>query len=174
MNHLRYPIDVFRPEYSLTADRRRALISEMAEAPGALRAAVNGLSEAQLDTAYRPGGWSVRQVVHHLADAQLNWYIRTKLALTEDKPTIKPFDEARWAELEDARRGPIEPSLVLFDGLYQRWVRLFEGLTPADWGREFLHPERGDLTIEYTLPMQVWHGHHHTAQITELRKRMGW
>ena len=116
----------------------------------------------------------MRQVVHHLADAQLNWYIRTKLALTEDKPTIKPFDEARWAELEDARCGPIEPSLFLLDGLYQRWVKLFEGLAPADWTREFLHPERGDLTIEYTLPMQVWHGCHHTAHITQLRTRMGW
>jgi hypothetical protein len=174
MNDLRYPIGIFEPEYPLTADRRRALISEMAEIPGGLRAAVNGLSEAQFDTVYRPGGWTVRQVVHHLADAQLNWYIRTKLAVTEDKPTIKPYDEARWAELEDAQRGPIEPSLVLLEGLHQRWVKLYEALTPADWTREFLHPERGVLTLEYTLPMLVWHGRHHTAHITELRKRMGW
>ena len=116
----------------------------------------------------------MRQVVHHLADAQLNWYIRTRLALTEDKPIIKPYDEARWAELEDARLGRIEPSLVLLDGLYQRWVMLFEALTPPDWSREFMHPERGLLTVEYTLPMQAWHGRHHTAHIVELRNRMGW
>jgi uncharacterized damage-inducible protein DinB len=174
MTDLRYPIGTFQPEYSLTAERRRQLIAEMSETPGRLRAAVNGLSETQLDTAYRPGGWTVRQVVHHLADAQMNWYIRTKLALTEDEPTIKPYDEARWAELEDARSGPIEASLLLLDGLYQRWVKIFEAMTPAQWARPFQHPERGLLTLEYTLPMQVWHGRHHTAHIVELRRRMGW
>jgi hypothetical protein len=174
MTDLRYPIGTLQTEYSLTVERRRQLVSEMAETPDRLRAAVDGLSEKQFDTPYRPGGWTVRQVVHHLADAQMNWYIRTKLALTEDKPTIKPYDEARWAELEDARLGPIEPSLVLLDGLYHSWVKLFDALTPAEWAHEFVHPERGVLTLEYTLPMHVWHGRHHTAHIVELRQRMGW
>ncbi len=174
MTDLRYPVGTFQPEYSLTVERRRQLISEMSETPGHLRAAVNSLSETQLNTAYRPGGWTVRQVVHHLADAQMNWYIRTKLALTEDEPTIKPYDEAQWAELEDAQLGPVEPSLCLLDGLYQRWVKIFEALTASQWARPFQHPERGLLTLEYTLPMQVWHGRHHTANIVELRQRMGW
>jgi uncharacterized damage-inducible protein DinB len=174
MTDLRYPIGTFQPEYSPTVERRRQLISEMAETPGRLRAAVNGLSETQLDTVYRPGGWTVRQVVHHLADAQMNWYIRTKLAVTEDEPTIKPYDEAQWAELEDARRGAVDPSLLLLDGLYQRWVKIFGAMTPAQRTRPFQHPERGLLTLEYTLPMQVWHGRHHTAHIVELRQRMGW
>lgn len=174
MTDLRYPLGKFQDEYSLTAERRRQLVSEMAETPDRLRAAVSGLAEKQLDTPYRPGGWTVRQVVHHLADAQMNWYIRTKLALTEDKPTIKPYDEARWAELEEARFSALEPSLVLLDGLYYRWAKLFEAMTPADWAREFVHPERGVLTLEYTLPMHVWHGRHHTAHIVELRQRKGW
>jgi hypothetical protein len=174
MTDLRYPIGTFQPEYSLTVERRCQLVSEMAETPDCLRTAVKGLSESQVDTAYRPGGWTVRQVVHHLADAQMNWYIRTKLALTEENPTIKPYDEARWAELEDARLGLVEPSLCLLDGLYQRWAKVFEALTPAQWTRPFQHPERGLLTLEYTLPMHVWHGRHHTAHIVELRKRMGW
>jgi hypothetical protein len=174
MTDLRYPIGTFQAEYSLKAERRRQLVSEMAETPDRLRAAVYGLAEMQFDTPYRPGGWTVREVVHHLADAQMNWYIRTKLALTEDKPTIKAFDHERWAELEDARLGPIEPSLVLLDGLYHHWVKLFDALTPAEWAREFVHPERGTLTLEYTLPMHVWHGRHHTAHIVELRKRLGW
>lgn len=174
MTDFRYPIGTFQAEYSFTTERRVQLVSEMAKAPSRLRAAVDGLSPSQFDTAYRPQGWTVRQVVHHLADAQLNWYLRTKLALTEEKPIIKPYDEVRWAELEDARLGPIEPSVVLFDAVYQRGVKLFEALTPAEWAREFLHPERGVLTLEFTLSMLVWHGRHHTAHITELRKRMGW
>lgn len=174
MPDFRYPIGTFQPEYPLTAERQRQLIAEMAEALERLRAAVGGLSESQIDTAYRPEGWTVRQAVHHLADAQMNWYIRTKLALTEDKPVIKPYSEASWAELQEARFGPLEPSLVLLDGLYYRWVKLFEALTSADWAREFAHPERGVLTLEYTLPMHVWHARHHTAHIVELRQRMGW
>jgi uncharacterized damage-inducible protein DinB len=132
------------------------------------------LSGAQLDTPYRPAGWTVRQVVHHLADAQANWYVRTRLALTEFEPLVKPFDEVSWAELADARTGPVEPSLLLCDGLGARWVALFESLSAAEWARQMIHPDRGTFVLEQILPMHVWHGRHHTAQITSLRQRMGW
>lgn len=158
----------------MSGPHRRELLSQIAEAPRRLRAAVEGLSAEQLNTPYRLEGWTVRQVVHHLADAHLNWYVRTKLALTENEPTIKPYAEARWAELHDARHGPIEPSLLLLASLHERWVQLFESLATVDWSRSFVHPERGVLTLDATLPMHAWHGRHHTAQITELQKRMGW
>lgn len=174
MPDFRYPIGPYQAKGSTGEDSRRGFMAEMAAAPALLRTAVAGLSSVQLNTPYRAGGWTVRQVVHHLADAHLNWYVRTKLALTEDRPTIKPYAEARWAELCDARQGPIEPSLLLLDGLHERWVRLFEALTPEDWRREFVHPERGLLTLEATLPMHAWHGRHHTAQINGLRQRLGW
>ena len=174
MSDLRYPVGPFQAHLRINAENRYELLSEIAEAPKQLRDAVRDLSTEQLNTPYRPEGWTVRQVVHHLADAHLNWYARTKLALTEDKPTIKPYDESRWGELHDARHGSVEPSLLLLDGLHERWVRLFESLSPVDWSRESIHPERGILTLDATLPMHAWHGRHHTAQITELRKRMGW
>jgi len=174
MSDLRYPIGPFQLQFESTPEGRREFLVHLAEAPKRLQASVDGLSAEQLDTPYRPEGWTVRQVVHHLADAHLNWYVRTKLALTEDNPTIKPYNEARWAELPDARHSSVEPSLLLLDGLHERWVLLFESLSPADWSREFIHPERGVLTLDDTLPMHAWHGRHHTAQITELRKRMGW
>ena len=174
MPDLRYPIGPFQAEARISDANRRELLSQIAEAPKRLRASVEGLSAEQLDTPYRLEGWTVRQVVHHLADAHLNWYVRTKLALTENKPTIKPYAEARWAELYDARHGRVEPSLLLLDSLHERWVRLFESFAPADWSCDFIHPERGVLTLDATLPMHAWHGRHHTAQITELRKRMGW
>ncbi len=117
-------------------------------------------------------GWTIRQVVHHLADSQLNWYVRTKLALTEDEPIVKPFDEVRWAELEDARTSPVEPSLLLLEGMYQRWTALFLSLTDGEWNRKLIHPERGVFIVETTLGMHVWHGLHHTAQIAALKKRM--
>jgi uncharacterized damage-inducible protein DinB len=171
---LRYPIGAFEFGLPVPAEERPAQLRQLAEAPDRLRAAVAGLSASQLDTGYREGGWTARQVVHHLADAHLNWYVRVRLALTEDQPTIRPYDEVRWAELQDARESPVELSLQLFDGLHGRWVRLFESLAPADWARRFLHPERGWLTIESILPVMAWHCRHHTAHITELRKRMGW
>jgi uncharacterized damage-inducible protein DinB len=174
MSDLRYPIGAFVAVDSISADERRGLLAEMAEAPARLRRAVEGLSPEQLDTPYRPGGWTVRQVVHHLADAQMNWYVRTRLALTEDRPVVKPYEEARWAELPDARGGPIEPSLALLDALYARWVALFDSLTEGDWRRAMLHPERGVFVLETVLPMHAWHGRHHTAQIAELRRRRGW
>jgi hypothetical protein len=171
---LRYPLGPFDVEAEMRRHDRRELLRQMAGASGTLRAATAGLTPSQLDTPYRPGGWTVRQVVHHLTDSHVNWYVRTKLALTESEPTIKPFDGDRWSELKDAREGPLEPSLLLIEGLHARWVQLFESLTPADWSRRLFHPERGWMVLETTLPMHAWHVRHHAAQITELRKRLGW
>jgi uncharacterized damage-inducible protein DinB len=170
----RYPIGPFESEPATDDAARRACLIQLAEAPSKLRAATAGLSEGQLDTPYRSGGWTVRQVVHHLADSHLNWYIRTRIALTEDEPTIRPYDQERWAELADARVGPIEPSLALYAGLHARWVRLFESLAPEDWSRRFFHPERGWLTLAGTLPMMAWHSRHHVAQVAALRQKMRW
>lgn len=171
---LRYPIGPFRFEGEVTPARRETWIAEIAAAPDNLRAAVAGLSEEQLDTPYREGGWTVRQVVHHLPDSHMNSYVRFRLALTEDEPTIKPYAEARWAELVDARTAPIEPSLQLLEGLHSRWVRLLRALTPQDYARTFRHPETGLMTLDRTLALYAWHGRHHVAHITLLRERMGW
>ena len=135
--------------------------------------AVRGLSAAQLDTPYRPGGWTIRQVVHHLGESHMNAFIRFKLALTEDNPTIKPYDEDAWAKLKDAQ-SPIEPSVTLLDALHQRWVVLLEGLEPADFARPLQHPERGPMTLDSMLQLYSWHGPHHVAHITGLRQREGW
>ncbi len=174
MADLRYPIGPFQAKPVSTQEDRRESLQQLAEAPARLRASVDALSSSQLDSPYRPDGWTVRQVVHHLADAHLNWYTRTKLALTEMQPVIKPFDEKLWADLSDARVGPVESSLSLLEGLHQRWVQMFESLGASDWAREVMHPERGLLSIDVILPMIAWHSRHHTAHITELRKRMGW
>jgi uncharacterized damage-inducible protein DinB len=171
---LRYPIGPFKFGLPVSSEDRPLHLLQLAEAPAKLRAAVAGLTEAQLDTPYRPGGWTVRQVVHHLADAHVNWYIRPKLAVTETEPTIKPYDESLWAQLPDARTGPIEPSLMLFEGVHARWVLFLKSLAPEDWSRKFMHPEWGVLTIEDILPGMAWHSRHHTAHITGLRERMGW
>jgi len=174
MTDLRYPIGPVESYVVLSGRDRRECLARMAGAPAVLRVAVQGMSSSQLDTPYRAGGWSVRQIVHHLADSQLNWYVRSKLALTEDEPTILPFDSDRWLERADARGAPVEPSLVLLEGLYQRWVPLLESLTSEEWSRRLYHPERGWLVLADTLPMHAWHAQHHTAQITALAKRMGW
>lgn len=174
MSDLRYPIGPFQGKASITPQDRREDLLQLQDAPDRLRAAVEHLSSDQLDAPYRPGGWTVRQVIHHLADSHLNWYARTKLALTEKEPLIKPFDENLWAELPDARYGPIEPSMLLLDGLHTRWTQSFESLGASDWARTMIHPERGALTLDAILPMIAWHGRHHTAHITEHRKRMGW
>jgi uncharacterized damage-inducible protein DinB len=174
MQDLRYPIGKFNPEIAANANTRAELISQLEEMPRQLRAAAANLSQDQLNTPYRAEGWTVRQVVHHLADAQMNWYIRMRLALTEKEPTIKPYDEALWAELCDARTAPIEHSLILLDGLYQRWIELFRSLSEEQWKCSLYHPERGIIMLDFVLPLSVWHGRHHTAHILELRKRMGW
>lgn len=174
MTDLRYPIGRFEPGSAPDADTRADLLTRLADAPGQLRAAVAGLAESQLDTPYRLGGWTVRQVVHHLADSQMNWYIRTRLALTVDEPVVTPWDEVAWAELHDARAGLIEPSLDLLEGVHRRWVELFRSLTEEQWRRGMVHPERGVFVLDTSLAMFVWHMRHHTAHITELRGRMGW
>jgi uncharacterized damage-inducible protein DinB len=171
---LRYPIGKLKLESNLTEAQRKKFIKEIAEAPAKLRAAVKGLSPEQIDTPYRPGGWTVRQVVHHLPDSHLNAYIRFKLTLTEEQPTIKPYDQEKWASLEDARRAPIDISLTLMDSLHQRWSLLLRSLTPTDFARTFRHPEMGVLNLDAYLGLYSWHGRHHVAHITSLRERMGW
>ncbi|MGH9745874.1 MAG: YfiT family bacillithiol transferase [Candidatus Acidiferrales bacterium] len=171
---LRYPIGKFERPESLTADQRRAAIRQIEEASAKLRAAVAGLSDQQLDTPYRPGGWTVRQTVHHVADSHMNAFTRVKLALTEDTPTIKPYLEARWAELADSKV-PIGPSLDILDGLHQRWTALFRSFAPADWTLGYVHPEHGrKMSLDQTLALYSWHGRHHTAHITSLRDRNSW
>jgi uncharacterized damage-inducible protein DinB len=175
LQDLRYPIGTF--QYGGDSDQRQneRWIEEIASAPKALRGIVAGLSADQLDTPYRPGGWTVRQVVHHLPDSHMNAYVRIKLALTEDGPTIRPYEEARWAELPDSRTGPIEISLNLLEGLHHRWLLLLRQLTPAQYHMRFIHPEHGrQIEIQEALALYAWHGQHHTAQIASLRRRMGW
>jgi uncharacterized damage-inducible protein DinB len=172
---LRYPIGPFAWGGAATADERRSRIAQIARTPAELRAAVAGLSAAQLDTPYRPGGWTARQVVHHVPDSHLNAVTRFKLALTESNPTIRPYDEARWAELGDVAGTPIEVSLRLLDALHERWVVLLRSLQPADFARTLVHPERNaTMTVDELLALYAWHGAHHTAHITRLRARAGW
>ena len=170
----RYPIGNYAPPQNVTPALRQEAIDAIAEAPSKLRAAVTGLNDAQLDTAYREGGWTVRQVAHHVPDSHMNAYVRFRLALTEDRPTIKPYEQARWAELVDAKSAPIAMSLSLLDSLHDRWVRLLRSLTPADYARKFVHPDHGERTLDWMLFLYAWHGKHHTAHVTELRKRKGW
>ncbi|HUX33737.1 MAG TPA: putative metal-dependent hydrolase [Gemmatimonadaceae bacterium] len=173
---LRYPIGRFQRPAAVTAAERAAFIEAIAATPAALREAVRGLDDAQLDTPYRPDGWTVRQVVHHLADSHLNAYARLKLALTEMEPTIKPYDEAKWAALPDSRSPLVAESLALLDALHARWVFLLRAMTPADFGRTLVHPEHpgSPMTLDVLLAIYAWHGRHHVAHITALRERIGW
>jgi uncharacterized damage-inducible protein DinB len=174
MTDLRFPIGKFHYDGPLSEEQMRSSLDDIARTPENLRAAVKGLSEAQIDTPYRPGGWTVRQVTHHVPDSHMNAYIRYKLALTEDDPTIKPYAEDRWAQLADTKNTPIEVSLTMLDSLHDRWVRLLRSLKPEDWQRTFRHPEMGPMTLEKTLALYAWHGRHHVAHITALRDRNGW
>lgn len=174
MSDPRYPIGKFTFDGPTDEPQRNKLIADIAKAPGALRAAISGLSAQQMETPYRNGGWTVRQVIHHVPESHMNAYIRFKLALTEDEPTIKPYMEDRWATTPDVRATPPEVSLALLDSLHDRWVRLLRSLTPDEWKRTFRHPELGTVSLEKNLALYAWHGRHHTAHITELRKRMGW
>lgn len=171
---LRYPIGRFRNAASLSPEEREAAIEAIEATPVRLRAAVLGLSSEQLDTPYRPGGWTVRQLLHHVPDSHLNAYVRFKLALTEDNPTIKTYDEARWAELEDSRRTPVEVSLGLLETLHQRWVLLLRSLGAGDFARTLNHPEHGPMALDSLLALYAWHSRHHVAHVTGLRQRMGW
>ena len=174
MTDLSYPIGKFQFAGSLTEDQKQQAVGSIAEAPAKLRAAVAGLSEVQLDTPYRPGGWTVRQVVHHVPDSHMNAYVRFKLALTEDEPTIKPYEQQLWAELSDTKETPIEISLAMLDALHDRWVRLLRSLRSRDWQRTFRHPELGIVSLERNLALYSWHGQHHVGHITALRVREGW
>jgi uncharacterized damage-inducible protein DinB len=171
---LRYPIGRFVWEENLNDERRRELIEQIAELPVKVRAAVAGLLEKQLDTPYREGGWTVRQLVHHVADSHLNAYVRFKLAMTENEPTIKTYEQQLWAETPDAKTASAELSLKLLDGLHDRWAMLLRSMSSADFSRQFTHPEHGKMTLERLLGLYAWHGRHHTAHITGLREREGW
>ena len=174
MTDPRYPIGKFNGQAAANEQERQRFLNDIEETPAKLRAAVAGLSDAQLDTPYREGGWTIRQVVHHVPDSHLNSYVRFKLALTEDEPTIKPYAENLWAELADTRDTPIEVSLVLLDSLHQRWVNLLRSLKPEGWKKTFRHPEMGVMNLDKTLALYSWHGRHHVAHVTSLRERMGW
>jgi uncharacterized damage-inducible protein DinB len=171
---LSYPVGRFEWDGERTSARREQLIDEIADAPRQLRRAVEGLNDEQLDTPYRPGGWTVRQVIHHLPDSHMNGFTRVKLALTEETPTIKPYDEASFAKLADARDTPSEVSLALLDALHARWVVLWRSLADADYARAFNHPETGLVPLDKQLALYAWHGRHHVAHVTRLRERMNW
>ena len=172
---LRYPVGKFNWDAPISDADFPLLIASIAETPGALRRAVAGLSPDQLATRYRPGGWTVKQVAHHVPDSHMNAYTRFKLALTEDEPTIKPYNEAAWAELPDSRKVPVDVSLDLLDALHLRWVALLRSMEPADFNRTLRHPEHGRVfTLKQMLGLYAWHGRHHVAHITSLREREGW
>jgi uncharacterized damage-inducible protein DinB len=174
MDDLRYPIGQFAVDGEITPSRRAEWIEQIDAAPRLLRQAFAGLSDVQVDTSYREGGWTLRQVAHHVPESHMNSYIRFKLALTEETPTIKPYYEDRWAELADAHTAAVELSLALMDALHARWVLVLRALGDPEWKRTFRHPELGVMTLERTLALYAWHGRHHTAQIMGLRARRGW
>lgn len=171
---LRFPTGRFVAVATSEPQQRERWRDAVAGTPARLRAAVEGLDEDQLDTPYRNGGWTVRQVVHHVVDSHVNAYVRFKLGLTEEGPAIKPYDEAAWAELPDGRSPDIETSLVLLEALHRRWVRVIDGMEEADFARRLLHPEIGEITLDTLLQLYAWHGPHHVAHVTGLRERRGW
>jgi len=171
---LSYPIGGPSRAESITPQERRAAIEGIQQLPRNLRSAVAALSAEQLETPYRPGGWTVRQLVHHVADSHMNAYNRVRLALTEDWPVIFAYQESRWAELEDARAADVSTSLDLLQALHVRWVRLFSSLDEPDWKRGYTHPENGRQSVEQAVILYDWHGRHHTAHVTQLSARMGW
>ncbi len=174
MSDLSYPIGKFQWAGASGEADRRKYIAQIEETPAKLREAVKGLTDAQLDTPYRDGGWTVRQVVHHLPDSHMNAYVRFKLAVTESEPTVKTYEQERWAELLDAKSAPIEPSLALLESLHQRFVMFLKSLTAADYGRKLKHPELGEVVLEKYVAMYAWHGRHHVAHISSLRERRRW
>jgi uncharacterized damage-inducible protein DinB len=171
---LRYPVGKYVRCETLSPAQRAEAIAQIAATPGNLRDAVAGLSHEQFDTPYRPGGWTVRQVVHHLPDSHMNSYVRLKLALTENDPTIKTYEEQLWAELPDSRDTPVEFSLTLLEALHQRWETLLRSMKPEEFSRTLRHPALGPMTIDNMLGIYAWHGRHHVAHITALREREGW
>lgn len=174
MTDPRFPIGTFKMPEPVGASQRAEWIDTIAQTPARLRTAIQGLSEAQFDTPYREGGWTVRQVIHHVPDSHMNAYVRFKLALTEDEPTVKPYSEGAWARLTDFSATPLEVSLTLLEALHERWVILLRSLSEADWRRAYIHPEAGRVGLERALGMYAWHGAHHVAHITGLRQQQGW
>jgi hypothetical protein len=174
MDDPRYPIGRFQMPDAVAAAERERLITDVETLPAALAKVVTRLSGPQLDTPYRTEGWTLRQVVHHIADSHMNAYVRYRLALTEEEPVIKPYDEAAWARLSDAQDGPIDVSMALLSALHTRWVALMRTLKPSQWERTFRHPERGRVRLDQTLAMYAWHGRHHLAHIQGTRARSGW
>lgn len=170
---LRFPIGIFNKNTKVTPELREEFVQTIAQLPAVLERAISGLSDAQLDTPYRPEGWTVRQTVHHIADSHLNAFIRFKLALTEDAPTIRPYAEDRWAELADSRL-PVDVSLKIIEGIHARWSALLESMTEADFQKRLNHPDSGAWTLAEMLALYEWHGRHHTAHITKLRERNDW
>jgi uncharacterized damage-inducible protein DinB len=170
----RYPIGKFQRDVEPTPERRREWIDAIAETPARFRAAVQGLTDEQLDTPYRDGGWTVRQLAHHVPDSHMNALTRFKLGLTEDNPLIKTYDEARWAELGDVRATPVETSLATLELVHERWVNLLRWMADEQWARTIQHPEWGPMRLETMLGLYAWHGRHHVAHVTRLRERMGW
>ena len=173
MNDPRFPIGKFHKPAEISPEARTQYIEEIAAAPELMRKAVSGLNEPQIDTPYRDGGWTVRQVVHHVPDSHMNSYIRFKLALTEDNPVIKPYEEQLWAELADSK-SPVDGSLKMLELLHERWVVLLKSMNDAAWSRSFKHPALGEMALPTALALYAWHGNHHVAHVTALRERMGW
>ena len=173
MDHLRYPIGRFERPGNVSAADIHSAINEIEALPAQLTAAVANWGDDRFDTPYRPEGWTVRQVLHHVADSHMTSYLRFKLALTEEEPTIKPYKEDGWAKLADAA-APVQPSLDLLSLLHQRWVLLLRSIPPDQWNRTFRHPERGVMRLDTNLMLYAWHGKHHLAHITGLAERMGW
>ena len=174
MSDTRFPIGKFSYQGPPTPEQKRHFLDEVEQAPAQLRKAVAGLSDPQLDTPYRDGGWTVRQLVHHVPDSHINSYVRFKLALTEENPTIKTYMEDRWAELPEAKSAPIEVSLSLLENLHGRWMLFLRSLKPEDWKKTFRHPDLGPMDLEKALALYAWHGKHHVAHVTSLRERMKW
>lgn len=174
MTDPRYPIGEFSFDGTLTEAQKAKHLDDIEQTPARLRAAVRGLSDQQVDTPYREGGWTVRQVVHHVPESHMNSYIRFKLALTEEAPTIRPYMEDRWAKLPDATTAPVELSLVLLESLHKRWMLVLRAMKPEEWKRTFRHPEIGLMTLEKALALYSWHGRHHVAHVAALREKMGW
>ncbi len=172
---LRYPIGKFVPPQPITSEAIRGWIDDIDALPGQLRDVVDGLNDEQLRAPYREGGWTVKQVVHHVPDSHLNAYCRFKLTLTEERPTIKPYVEGLWAELIDGREAPVETSLRLVEAVHERWVMLLNAMAPADFQKTYIHPEYAkEFELAYVTGMYAWHGKHHVAHIRSLRARRGW
>lgn len=174
MTDLRYPIGEFEWHGENDIARRAEFIAAIEQLPARMRAVVSGLSDAQIDTPYRLGGWTVRQVVHHVADSHINAYTRFRFTVTEDEPALKGYNEGLWAEIADARSGPVDVSLTLLDALHRRWILMLRALTAEQFARSFHHSQLGPVTLDRNLALYAWHGAHHVAHIASLRDRMGW